>query len=487
MGTAASVATCFGVVCVTMTSFNLLEHLYERVIGYDPECGHHQRARGNRFVRYSNALVFLLNYSLGTSFFCLKPDSLSKYLESETKKTGSKLPDCLIEQTNLKSQMLSHLVKPNPSGPHISLWGQFSMVGEMKAKIRSFFALKQYLAENAQVLQGEFDSSRMVIIAGLPRTGSTVLHHLLSLDKNNRTFRMWESNSPVPPPERETYDTDPRIKRDQTLRKIADFLYPGLHEAVYESHVGGQNLPEECLSLFALVGFQAVYYYTVNDGPYRDWVCKNESGLREVLEWHKICVRVLTEKFSPAGKIVVKCPAYSFALKQIKQVYPQAKLIFTHREASKVAPSVAKVLHPVNSIQYAYLDLHMEGENALKSLDVMTNQLLQDRAQLNMPLIPLGDHQSPEYVDISMDKLVKEPIRVIEEIYSAFSMGELSVEYRQAMQAYLQESKKKVQIGVDGTQYAAQLPETWGWTKEQLQAKFASYASFIAPLNSKNK
>jgi len=50
-----------------------------------------------------------------------------------------------------------------------------------------------------------------IFVVGLPRTGTTALSQLLSADPQIRFLRMWESGSPVPPPEAATQYTDPRI------------------------------------------------------------------------------------------------------------------------------------------------------------------------------------------------------------------------------------------------------------------------------------
>ena len=50
-----------------------------------------------------------------------------------------------------------------------------------------------------------------VFIVGQPRSGSTHLHALLACVEGVRAPRSWEMSAPSPPPERETYDTDPRI------------------------------------------------------------------------------------------------------------------------------------------------------------------------------------------------------------------------------------------------------------------------------------
>jgi hypothetical protein len=52
---------------------------------------------------------------------------------------------------------------------------------------------------------------RPIFILGLPRSGTSNLLSLLSFDPAHRVPRMWEIYRSVPPPSRETYDTDPRI------------------------------------------------------------------------------------------------------------------------------------------------------------------------------------------------------------------------------------------------------------------------------------
>ena len=58
---------------------------------------------------------------------------------------------------------------------------------------------------------GDEVSRGPLFIIGLPRTGTTALSQLLSLDPQIRSLRLWESSDPVPPPEAATEDTDPRI------------------------------------------------------------------------------------------------------------------------------------------------------------------------------------------------------------------------------------------------------------------------------------
>jgi hypothetical protein len=66
---------------------------------------------------------------------------------------------------------------------------------------------------------------RPLFILGLPRTGTTLLHNLLSQDPSSRWLHLWELISPSPPPEPETRETDPRIEAAEKIVKRINFLF----------------------------------------------------------------------------------------------------------------------------------------------------------------------------------------------------------------------------------------------------------------------
>ena len=57
-----------------------------------------------------------------------------------------------------------------------------------------------------------------IVILGMPRTGSTYLQALLAQDTRARHLRFWEMSSPLPPVEREKYNTDQRIDQVRVPR-----------------------------------------------------------------------------------------------------------------------------------------------------------------------------------------------------------------------------------------------------------------------------
>ena len=89
----------------------------------------------------------------------------------------------------------------------------------------------------------EIDAERIerpIIIAGLPRTGTTHLHNLISQDPSLRSLPYWESLEPVPDP-REAPGADGRDPRVVRCEKALAFvhrvmpLFPLMHEMTAEA------------------------------------------------------------------------------------------------------------------------------------------------------------------------------------------------------------------------------------------------------------
>ena len=123
---------------------------------------------------------------------------------------------------------------------------RLTLLGRIAARADtiSLLANRLRLVEDRRRHPGIAEQSirRPLFIVGLPRTGSTMLHHLLAQDPASRTAQAWEVMTPSPPPERQRYETDVRIAHaDRELRWL-DRLAPGF-KAI---HPLGAQLPLEC-------------------------------------------------------------------------------------------------------------------------------------------------------------------------------------------------------------------------------------------------
>jgi len=93
-----------------------------------------------------------------------------------------------------------------------------------------------------EIVQHEIRSPLFVL--GLPRTGTTFLHTLLSADPENRAPLTWEVMEPSPPSKVEKHR---RIRRTSQNLACLEWMAPNFRQL----HPVGAHLPQECVSLMS--------------------------------------------------------------------------------------------------------------------------------------------------------------------------------------------------------------------------------------------
>jgi hypothetical protein len=178
---------------------------------------------------------------------------------------------------------------------------------------------------------------RPIFITGLPRSGTTFLHRLLMEDPGNRAPRVWETIYPYPLA---------RGRRDTRTKRVARQLraFERLAPEFRPLHPLEATSPQECSEITAHV-FRSLRFDTTYRIPsYRTWL--DAAGHLPAYEFHQCFLQHLQHQ-SPGGAWVMKCPDHLFALDAIRAVYPDARLVFVHRDPVKVLLSVAKLTEVV--------------------------------------------------------------------------------------------------------------------------------------------
>lgn len=172
-----------------------------------------------------------------------------------------------------------------------------------------------------------------VFIVGLPRTGTTLLHGLMSVDPANRVPRTWEVMFPATFP-----DTNEGIAqaRRATASRLAwaNRLAPQFKKI----HPIAPDLPQECIAITALV-FSSIQFHTTHAVPsYEDWL---ESGAQTLAyDFHYRLLQHLEHR-RPGRHWVLKAPGHLFAPAELLARYPDAKIVQTHRDPLRVMASMA--------------------------------------------------------------------------------------------------------------------------------------------------
>jgi hypothetical protein len=171
---------------------------------------------------------------------------------------------------------------------------------------------------------------------------------------------------PWPPPERATYDTDPRIARVEQHFAGIDRLIPGFKAM----HPMGALLPQECVALMAH-DFATMIYHTTHAVPsYQRWL--EEADLRPLYASHRRQLQYLQWR-CPAERWVLKSPGHLWALDALLAEYPDALLIQTHRDPLKVIASLVSLVCLLRRLATDRIDARAVGADWTERLAAVSD------------------------------------------------------------------------------------------------------------------
>ncbi len=227
---------------------------------------------------------------------------------------------------------LSRLLESCQREAHLNVIGKLALRADVVRTLCNRLSIerdRQLLPEivNQQIRQPVF-------IVGLPRSGTTLLHMLLAADPDHRAPLCWEVMSPSPPAGNHEQE---RIQRaDKSLRSLRR-LAPTFEHV----HATGAELPQECVSLMS-PSFLSDQFDTMYNVPsYRAWFFQQD--LRPAYEFHRRFLQHLQQR-KKARRWVLKAPAHLFALPTLLSIYPDARLVQTHREPIEAIASVSSLI-----------------------------------------------------------------------------------------------------------------------------------------------
>jgi Sulfotransferase family len=178
--------------------------------------------------------------------------------------------------------------------------------------------------------------TRPIFISGLPRSGTTFLHSLLAEDPANLVPRVWQLIHPYPP-RSSGPGVDLRARRVARQLRLFGLLAPDFRRM----HPIDADSPQECSEITAHVFASLRFDTTYRIPRYRHWL--DQTGHLDAYGFHKRFLQHLQHQTPSDGRWVLKCPDHVFALDAIRAVYPDARLVFVHRDPLAVLLSVARL------------------------------------------------------------------------------------------------------------------------------------------------
>jgi hypothetical protein len=235
----------------------------------------------------------------------------------------------------------------------------------------------------------------MTCIVGAARSGTTRAHRLLSRDPRFLYLRDWEINFPVPIPASFGDGPDPRIRRAKGAH--AAFLAMNPENAAI--HTLDAEAPEEEIGLLNM-SFSSLMIEAQRFVPTYGRFCL-ERNQRDAYAYMKKLIQLIAwfRKDSPDRPWVLKSPQHMQDLDALMQVFPDAKIIFMHRDPRKTVASTCSMVWNISILGSDAGDPARLGAYYREKIRRQIDKVEQERATI----VPPGQQLDMLYADINRD------------------------------------------------------------------------------------
>lgn len=301
---------------------------------------------------------------------------------------------------------------------------------------------------------------RPMFATGEPRSGTTLMHALMSVDPDARALRFWEVMHPSPPPGT-VQGTDPRIAQtDAEWREINAKLAKWLHCHPYNDMLGG-GLPEDertwafDFRVMTPTAWWRVPMQTLSMGLPTDAAAQNRL--------HKMMLQAL--QFRRPRKFWVCKGFHGFRLKAFFETYPDATLVYLHRDPVQVAASSTMMMADIMEGIVGPIDLVQEARMHVERVRTSIANTMAD------PLIHDARIHHVRYRDF-----VTDPVETIRGYYY-FAGRDLTPQAEAAMRGYLAENRADRH---GKFAYSAQVLTDAGYDLDELHEEFRPFCERFA-------
>ncbi len=292
-----------------------------------------------------------------------------------------------------------------------------------------------------------------LFIVGGSRTGTTLLQRLLSADPRNRSPLLWEMTAATALARRDDRAVAVAQAKAEMSQKMLHLMNPTMKQV----HFSDAYEPEECVLMMGT--------------DLRNWAlqsCMNVPGycgllsgedFTESYERHKQMLQALAGD-NETRQWVLKAPYHLPELPSLMRVYPDARILITHRDPVDTITSTCSLFAVFRSGFSDDVDPVEVGRQQVEIMDDWFRRSIRAR-----DTAPSG----AVCFDVHYDRLVKDPLRMIGDIYEAFGI-EFTPEARSAMERHLSENRKDKH---GGHRYS---PEMFGLDADETGERFRFYS-----------
>lgn len=283
-----------------------------------------------------------------------------------------------------------------------------------------------------------------LIVIGLPRSGTTALHQLLAADPQFQWIPAWLAGRPGPRPLPADWPADSRFQQ-ATARRAADGPNP-LHDVA-------PGDPQECLNVMVQSFVSMMFVSSLPVPDYHEWFLAQDE--RPSYRRYADNLRLISG--GDERRWLLKNPSHVFALGAMLDVFPDARVVWIHRDPAESIPSGCGLIMRTAGADGG-LDPVALGRHRLRIWSLAAERGAAARQS----------HPDAHIHDVDYRAFIRDPQRQVHAIYDRFDL-DLTDDTATAMSTWLSEHPQ----GLHGVhQYS---PEQYGLTSEGIHRAFGPY------------
>jgi hypothetical protein len=272
-----------------------------------------------------------------------------------------------------------------------------------------------------------------IVIAGLPRSGTTHLFNLVSCDASLRWLPYWESLEPFPDPaeQPESNGRDPRIARCARALAAMERLVP-LFPAMHEFAVEG---PHEEIQLLALAFSTQLFEASYDVPSYGRWYATTDQTpayryLRRTLQ--------ALQWLRRGRRWLLKTPQHLENLGPLAATFPDARFIQTHRDPVRITASLGTMIAYGSRMQQRRPDPRRVGRTWATAIERMLRASVEGRRHL----------PAAQVMDVRFDEYMRDVFGTVERVF-AFCGEPLEGPVRERVRGFLDANPKGKHGSID--------------------------------------
>lgn len=282
----------------------------------------------------------------------------------------------------------------------LSTMGRILIRGVTVELLRNRLGIQEWIRRRPETAGVELPP--LLVIAGPPRTGTTLLQALLGLDPSSRGLRRWEAIHPVP---RRTRGSpgDSRKRATRHGVRALRWMAPGF-ETIHPLDLEHS----ECLALL-MNSFRSAYF--AGSVGYRDWLEDHPEEHRAAYRYYRRQLRILQMQDPAPGHWVLKSPAHAGSVEALLAELPTARVIVTDRDPVDMVASTCSLAAGMRSLVFEEVRPWEIGPGVLERMAI-------DRARCRA-----AESAHPDrVVRVRFADLIADPVEEVGRIYGRFGL-----------------------------------------------------------------